>query len=542
MILKADTDSETSCGLCDGERRVLFVRKLNNPLLPGFYPDPSICRRGEDYYLVTSTFEFFPGVPVFHSRDLVHWHQIGHCLDRPSQLDLTGFGASQGIYAPTIRCHDGLFYMVTTLVGGPFYRGNVNFFVTAEDPAGPWSDPVVIEGAEGIDPTLFFDGGKVYYLGNMRPNPEDRKDKSRHIWLQELDLGTGKLLGERHILRTDGALHHAGTPEGPHLYHIGEYYYLLIAEGGTGHTHAVTVFRSRTLTGPYEGNPRNPLITHRNLSFNSPINSTGHADLIETQNGEWWAVLLGSRPDGGQYRNLGRETFAVPVVWEDGWPVFSPETGHVEFSFPAPDLPECRWPEPPACDAFESPELALCWNFLRTSREPRYSLSARPGFLRLYARPETICEAASPSFLGRRQQHMCFSARTVMEFFPDSPDDRAGMTAFLNERYHLRAELCGGMLTLYRRSGGTDEILARVPCPTQKIWLKIETHFQQYGFFYALQPEEWRELGTADGTILCKETAGGFTGAYLGIYASSGGAVSKGYADFDWFEYRPIPE
>ena len=165
----------------------------------------------------------------------------------------------------------------------------------------------------------------------------------------------------------------------------------------------------------YEGNPRNPLITHRNLSFNSSINSTGHADLIETQNGEWWAVLLGSRPDGGQYRNLGRETFAVPVVWEDGWPVFSPETGHVEFSFPAPDLPECRWPEPPACDAFESPELALCWNFLRTSREPRYSLSARPGFLRLYARPETICEAASPSFLGRRQQHMCFSARTVME-------------------------------------------------------------------------------------------------------------------------------
>lgn len=203
----------------------------------------------------------------------------------------------------------------------------------------------------------------------------------------------------------------------------------------------------------------------------------------------------GLAPDGGQYRNLGRETFAVPVVWEDGWPVFSPETGHVEFSFPAPDLPECRWPEPPACDAFESPELALCWNFLRTSREPRYSLSARPGFLRLYARPETICEAASPSFLGRRQQHMCFSARTVMEFFPDSPDDRAGMTAFLNERYHLRAELCGGMLTLYRRSGGTDEILARVPCPAQKIWLKIETHFQQYGFFYALQPEEWRELG-----------------------------------------------
>lgn len=518
------------------------MKELKNPLLPGFYPDPSICRSGEDYYLVTSTFEFFPAVPIFHSRDLVHWHQIGHCLDRPSQLDLTGIAASQGIYAPTIRFHNGRFYMVTTLVRDPFYWGNINFFVTAEDPAGPWSDPVVIEGADGIDPTLFFDDDKVYYLGNMRPNPSNPKDRNRHIWLQELDLETGKLLGERYILRTDGALYHAGTPEGPHLYHIGEYYYLLIAEGGTDYTHSVTVFRSRRLTGPYEENPRNPLITHRNLSLSSAINSTGHADLIETQNGEWWAVLLASRPDGGPYRNLGRETFAVPVIWEHGWPVFSPDTGQVEFSFPAPDLPECCWPELPACDAFESPHLALCWNFLRIPHEPCYSLSARPGFLRLYMRPETICEVGSPSFIGRRQQHMCFSARTVVEFFPDSSNDCVGMTAFLNERFHLRAELSGKTLTLYRRSGGTDEILARRECSSPRIWLKVEVRFQKYGFFYAQAPEEWQKLDIADGTILCKEIAGGFTGAYLGVYASSNGALSQGYADFDWFEYQPIRE
>ena len=520
-----------------------MTKKLKNPLLSGFYPDPSICRKDEDYYLVTSTFEYFPGVPVFHSKDLVHWHQIGHCLNRPSQIDLTGVAASQGIYAPTIRFHNGKFYMITTLVQNPPYWGNINFFVTADNPAGPWSDPIIIEGAEGIDPTIFFDGGKVYYLGNMRPHPEDPSDRSRYIWLQELDLESGKLLGKRHILLTDGALHHAGTPEGPHLYHVGQFYYLMIAEGGTGHNHCVTVFRSQALTGPYECNPCNPLITHRNLSISSSISNTGHADLIQMQNGEWWAVLLAVRPDGGPCHNLGRETFAVPVIWENGWPVFSPETGHVEFSFPSPDLPEQFWPEPPACDAFETPELSLWWNCLRTPKSEFYSLSERPGFLRLYMRPETICEVGSPSFIGRRQQHMCFCVRTVLEFFPNSSRDCVGITAFLNERFHLRAELSNGMITLYRRGNGIDTILAKQKCTASHVWFKIETRFQKYGFFFAESPEAWQALDPAvDGTILCSESAGGFTGVFLGIYASSNGVESRGYTDFDWFEYLGLEE
>ena len=510
-------------------------RLLTNPLLPGFYPDPSICRCGEDYYLVTSSFEYFPGVPVFHSRDLVHWHQLGHCLDRPAQLDLSGVAPSQGIYAPTIRCHDDLFYMVTTLVRDPPYQGNVNFYVTARDPAGPWSDPIVVQGAEGIDPTLFFEGDTAYYLGNLRPHPEDPADRSRHIWLQQLDLASGKLVGPRHILLTDGALRGAGTPEGPHLYHIGDYYYLLIAEGGTSWNHSVTVFRSRHLTGPYEGNPRNPVLTHRNLGAGSPIHSTGHADLIETQTGQWWAVLLASRPDGGPYRNLGRETFAVPVTWEDGWPVFSPATGRVEPQFPAPDLPECRWPVPPLCDAFETPNLAPVWVTLRTPTRPFYSLQARQGYLRLWTRHDP------PAVLLRRQQHRRFCVRTVVEFAPAAVDDRTGLTAWMNEKFHLRAELCGSTLTLYRRAAGADTVLAQRPCEARRVWLKLETWDQQYAFSYAVEPEVWQPLGEADGRILCKEVAGGFTGAMVGLYAA-GNSESAGTADFDWFEYQPLPD
>ena len=222
---------------------------LRNPLLPGFYPDPSICKKGGDYYLVTSSFEYFPGIPIFHSRDFVHWHQIGHVLTRRSQANLDGLCPSRGIYAATIRYHEktDTFYVVTTLVGNAPYYDNINFYVTASDPAGPWSDPVIIKGAEGIDPTLVFDGEEVYYLGNRRPNPDIPECESRHIWLQRLDLPTGTLVGERVTLLEHGALYDAVAPEGPHLYHIKDWYYLIIAEGGTDHNHCSTVFRSHSI-------------------------------------------------------------------------------------------------------------------------------------------------------------------------------------------------------------------------------------------------------------------------------------------------------
>lgn len=522
---------------------------LKNPILPGFYPDPSICRKGGDYYMVTSTFEYFPGVPVFHSRDLVHWRQIGHCLDRPDQLDLDGLNCSKGIYASTIRYHEkqDKFYMVTTLVKNPPYWTNVNFFVTAEDPAGPWSDPIVVKGAVGIDPTLFFDDdGKAYYLGNMRPHPDDPACMNRHMWLQEVDLETGELLGEKWILRTDGALYNAECPEGPHLYKIGGWYYLMIAEGGTNLNHCETIFRSKSICGPYEENPRNPLITHRSLRREQAINCPGHADLFQTQNGEWYAVLLGSRPVGDIFRgNLGRETFLVPVIWEEGWPVFSPNTGRVEQEFPAPDLPACPWPDEPSCDQFESEKLNGCWVTPRTPRRKNYSLTERPGWLRLYLSPISLKDVGNPAFLGRRQQHKCFSARTKMEFQPQTEQESAGLALLMSNDFHLRVEymFLGGepSLVLTRRFAGGDETVAAVPCRAQTVWLKVTAREQDYSFYFAEKAEAWQVLAEhVDGRLLSMEVAGGFTGALVGLYASSNGTGSGAHADFDWFEYHEI--
>ncbi|HHE72603.1 MAG TPA: glycoside hydrolase family 43 protein, partial [Chloroflexi bacterium] len=283
---------------------------FRNPILSGFYPDPSICRVGDDYYLVNSSFEYFPGLPIFHSRDLVHWRQIGHVLDRPEQLNLDGVRPSGGLYAPTIRYHAGTFYVTNTLVDGPGPKGN--FIVTATDPAGPWSEPVWLDDAPGIDPSLFFDeDGRVWYVGN-RHAFEGHYPGHCEIWLQELDLENMTLVGERYLL-WDGALKGAVYAEGPHLYRVNDHYYLMIAEGGTGHDHAVTIARSDSITGPYYPNPRNPILTHRHLGQDYPIVGTGHADLVETQYGEWWMVALAMRPYDGYFYNLGRETFLIPV-------------------------------------------------------------------------------------------------------------------------------------------------------------------------------------------------------------------------------------
>ena len=513
------------------------MRTFRNPIIPGFYPDPSICRVGEDYYLVTSTFEYFPGVPIFHSRDLVHWQQIGHVLDRPSQLDLDGIKPSHGIYAPTIRYHDGTFYVITTNVGK---RGN--FVVTATDPAGPWSDPFWLDDAPGIDPSLLFDDdGRVYYTGNRElSSGRSRFPGHREIWLQELDLKTMQLAGEKHVL-WDGACGGVHA-EGPHLYKIDGLYYLMIAEGGTGHDHAVTIARSETITGPYHSNPRNPILTHRHLGLDYPIVNTGHADIVQTQDGEWWMVLLASRPYGGYYRNLGRETFLTPVRWEDGWPVVSPGSGRIEFSYAAPDLPEHRFPAPAACDNFETDGLAFQWNFLRTPREPSWSLTERPGYLRLRLRPQAITRWENPSFVGRRQQHLRFVARTVLEFTPQDENEAAGIVLLQNNDFHFRCVLTlehgDTVIQLVRRRAGQEEILGKKPVSGRRLYVRVEAVEQDYSFYFATSPEAWETLAEkVDGRILSTDLARSFVGAYIGMYASSNGRESKNVADFDWFEY-----
>ena len=526
-------------------------KTFTNPILPGFYPDPSICRVGDDYYLVTSSFEFFPGLPIFHSRDLVNWRQLGHVLDRPEQLDLDGIRPSGGLYAPTLRYHEGTFYVINTLVDGLTRAGN--FIVTATDPAGPWSDPTWLEGAPGIDPSLFFDDdGRVWYTGN-RHAFEGHYPGHCEIWLQELDLATLQLVGERTVL-WDGAVKGAVYAEAPHLYKVNGLYYLMIAEGGTAHDHAVTIARSRSVTGPYAGNPRNPILTHRHLGLDYPIVGTGHADLIETQYGEWWLVALAMRPYDGYYYNLGRETFLAPVRWEEGWPIVSPGTGRIEARYTVPNLPDHAGdrPTPPTGvslrDDFAGPTLDLAWNVLRTPREPFWSLDARPGYLRLRLRPERLSERVNPSFVGRRQQHQDLTVATALTFEPASTDECAGLVLLQNDAYHLRFVCTQGpagsrVVRLIQRLNGIESRLGEVPVPEGELRLRVTARGQDYSFYVAAEgeteSETWHPVAEhVDGRLLSTPVAGGFTGAYIGLYASSNGAPSDTVADFAWFAYQ----
>lgn len=523
---------------------------FRNPILPGFYPDPSICRVGEDYFLVTSSFEYFPGLPIFHSLDLVHWRQLGHVIDRPSQLCLDGLQSSKGLYAPTIRYHNGTFYVINTLVPNAVdpVPPHGNFIVTATDPAGPWSDPYWLDDAPGIDPSLLFDDdGRVWYTGNRVPPAGEDYPGHREIWLQELDLDAMQLTGPKYAL-WDGAAKQAIHPEAPHLYKIDGTYYLVIAEGGTDANHAATIARSKTVTGPYVSCPRNPILTHRERGFSSTIAATGHADLVQTQHGEWWLVALGVRPYSdpfgpGWHYNLGRETFLAPVSWEaDGWPVVNPGRGGIECEFSRPNLPAHPWPVAPARDDFDSDKLTFCWNFLRTTTDQFWSLTERPGHLRLRLRPEKVSEWSSPSFVGRRQQHKNFVAQAAMDFVPERAHECAGLVVFQSSDFHFRFVLSGtngtGVIRLIRRQKGEESILAEKPVSPGRVYLKVEAQGQAYSFSVSGDGSQWEPVAECvDGRILSTTVAGGFVGTYIGMYASSNGLPSQATADFDWFEY-----
>lgn len=523
---------------------------FQNPILSGFYPDPSVCRVGEDYFLVTSTFEYFPGLPIFHSRDLVHWRQLGHVIDRPTQLNLDGLRYSKGLYAPTIRYQNGTFYVINTLVPNaedptpPFG----NFIVMATNPEGPWSDPYWLDDAPGIDPSLLFDDdGRVWYTGNRIPPGGGDYDTHREIWLQELDLDTMQLTGPKYTL-WDGAAKRAIHAEAPHLYHIDDMYYLMIAEGGTDLYHAVTIARSENITGPYEGCHRNPILTHRDRGHFSPIGATGHADLVQTQKGEWWLFALAVRPyshpfEPGYYYNLGRETFLAPVTWEkDGWPVVNPGRGGIDPEFPFPDLPPHPWTEPPTRDEFNTESLAYSWIFLRNPRNQFWSLTERPGYLRLRLRPEMVTEWENPSFVGRRQQHINFVAETVMEFEPANEQECAGLVVLQNSDYHFRfvLSLTSGERTirLIKRQDGEDVLLAENQIGHNPIHFKVQARGQAYSFYVSSGGNDWQCVAeNVDGRILSTTVAGGFVGTVIGLYASSTGQSSQTAADFDWFDY-----
>ncbi|MBW4079950.1 glycoside hydrolase family 43 protein [Paenibacillus sp. S150] len=497
-----------------------------NPILPGFYPDPSICRVDEDYYLVTSTFHYSPGVPIFHSRDLVNWKQIGHCLNRASQLDLTHAQNFMGIFAPTLRYINGYFYMITTNVitlGGPV---GGNFYVRASNPQGPWSDPVWLEWP-GIDPSLFCDeDGRVYITGT-----NGFSDEEPGIYQAEIEIDSGKLMSPRRLVwkGTGGK-----SPEGPHLYRIQDEYYLIIAEGGTEYGHMVTLARSHHPFGPFKSNPENPILSHRSLR--SSIQATGHADIVQAHDGSWWAVCLGIRPVSRRH-HLGRETYLAPISWSgEGWPVIGVK-GCIDLQMEGPSFLLEEPLTEAARDHFLEPKLKDTWNFLRNPNAADWSLTERPGWLTLRGTNVTLDDLDSPAFVGRRQQHMKCRVSTLLEFQADHDGDEAGLTAIMNERFHYEIALArmGGMkhIILRKRVGSLWKVEKASEYSGERVTLEIEADPQVYTFSFYDHTGKKNTLGQGECGLLSSEVAGGFTGIYFGLYATGNG----GPACFDWFDY-----
>ena len=528
--------------------QLTVAQGFKNPVLPGFHADPSVCRAGDDFYLVNSTFQYFPGVPVFHSKDLIHWEQAGNCLTRPSQVDLKGTDGNSGIYAPTIRYHQGRFYMVTTV-----FPSRRHFYVWTDNPAGEWSEPIVIDFAIGsCDPTLYFDDGKCYFLW-----------KEGDIKICEIDVATGKQLGE---------IHHLGMglggryPEGPHIYKKDGYYYLLLAEGGTEHGHHVNILRSRSLFGPYEPNPANPILSHFNMKMqNSPIQGLGHADLVQAPDDSWWMICLGYRTSGYLQHVMGRETMLAPVQWEQGgWPVVNGD-GTLQIDMQCKTLPLIPMAKDPVreefdyvkreapADSYHSLGLPMGWMSLCNPDYSNYSLTERRGYLRL--RPSTIdlSETANPTYVARRQTELSFIATALFDLshLTEAPTTKengkacgsmqAGITAYaapLNH-YDVVAERRNGKLFVKSvvRLGQAIHSEKELPLDGDKAYLRITSDKDFYFMQVSSDGISFATLAKMEYRFLSTETIGGFTGVMLGLFTQCS-QKTTGYVDVDWFEYR----
>ncbi|MEO1288052.1 MAG: glycoside hydrolase family 43 protein [Chloroflexota bacterium] len=512
------------------------------PIIPGFYPDPSICRVEEDYFLVTSSFEYFPGVPIFHSRDLLNWRQIGHCLTRPSQLPLTvdleqvhhtlrDTRISRGIWAPTLRYHDGIFYMVTTNI-----TDGRHLLVTTTDPAGEWSEPMYIDLRPeldlSIDPSLMFDAdGTVYFTCTGQPQA---------IHQFEIDVATGEQLSPIHKL-TEGF--HGLWVEGPHLYHIGEWYYLLTAEGGTSYGHRVSLGRSLSPWGPFEAAPNNPILSHIETEF--PVQAVGHGDLVEAHDGSWWLVCLGVRPDRAWHtHHIGRETFLTPIEWsEDSW--FAPPNQHLSHSYPAfAEHREHPHFDTPTLDRFTDDTLPLYWNTIRNLDPQAYSLQERPGWLRLHGNTYTLDEKLhAPTFVGRRQQHIHCEFRCKLDFSPENEGEMAGITVLMNERHHYDLFVQGvssRCVTLRRHVDDMQCDTATVPVSDGGLILIVRASATKYTFAVIDATGEKHLLGSGSVRFLSTEISGGFVGVYFGLFAVANDSHRVTPADFTDVIYQPL--
>lgn len=528
---------------------------IRNPVLPGFHPDPSILRVGSDYYIATSTFEWFPAVRLHHSRDLVNWRPLPGALNETRLLDLSGTPDSGGVWAPDLSYADGLFHIVYTDVnshGGGYWDAQ-NYLSTAADIAGPWSDPVTLH-ARGFDPSLFHDDDGSSWLLSMTADWRPGRDNFGGIQLQRYDRAAGRLAGDEHMIFYGTA---AGVTEAPHLYHIGDWYYLVTAEGGTSYEHQVTVARSRTITGPYEADPNGPMLT----SYGHPdleLQKAGHGSLVETPDGRWYIAHLVGRPYTRLGRCvLGRETAIQEVEWSaDGWPRVPGGVPAVEV--PAPDLPPSPFPAAPELDDFDSSELDPRWSTLRRPPSPDWvSLSERPSHLRIHG-GQSPRGTQRPSLVACRATARRCSLEATVEFAPRNFRQLAGVTAYYNTRnWHFAAITADDdgarVLDVFSSDSGTITAHpgSRVRIPgTTPVALAADLDGPVLRFRYDAGGG-WHTLPLAlDATILSDEHARvqengapevwGFTGAFLGLWCQDLGADGA-YADFDRARYVVTP-
>lgn len=504
---------------------------FKNPILRGCYPDPSICRAGDDFYIVNSTFEFFPAVPVFHSKDLVNWEQIGHCISRDDQLSIQPGGewsrqSASGIYAPTIRYKNGRFYMVTTNMLVPKDGGN--FFVYSDDPAGEWSDPIFLD-TPGIDPSFFFDeDGRDYYIGTA----------DNQIYIVEIDLNTGKMIGDRSVLwgGTGGAY-----PEGPHIYKKDGWYYLMISEGGTERSHMITMARSRKLTSGYEVCPNNPVLTNRSLLRS--IESVGHADLVQDQNGNWWAVCLGTRTFSYPPKhNIGRETMLLPVDWSGEWPVFG-NNGSLDETIEVDNLPiETVYEEPKQkyCCKFDTDKLDYCWNYFYNPVASNYKYG--DGKLTLMGDEKALRDEASYTWLGRRQCAHNTLTKATLKFPTVQDNEEAGLTVFMNCKHYYAASIIqeeGKRKIIFtRRIGTLEKRENEIIIDGDKVTFEMDANRDWYSFYYSIDGANRVFLGRGETVYITTEVGGSFTGNYYAMYAMGNGKKSATPACFTDFVYE----
>ena len=504
-----------------------------NPIISGYYPDPSICRKGDTYYLVNSSFGYFPGVPIFTSKDLVNWKQIGHVLDRPSQFNFTGKDMSRGIFAPAIEYnrYNDTFYMITT-----DNEGIGNFYVKTKDPLKGWSDPILLPEVKFIDPSFFFDeDGKGYIVHNDEPENGPLWNQHRTIRIHEFDVINDRTIGKNKEIISLGSDPEKKPiwDEGPHLYKINGYYYLMCAEGGTSGGHSEVIFRSKSPWGPYEAAAYNPILTQRGLpqGRENMITSAGHADLIQTPEGEWWAVFLAVRPyDGKNQFNTGRETFLLPVEWENDFPII------LRKGKPIPIVVDKKNLQPAENQIngnfeykqeFNDTKLDYSWINIRTPEQEFYSIEK--GKLKIKPLPISIEEKKSPAAVVRRQKHNNFSVETQMEFTPKTENDFAGLTLFHNERFQFlfgkTIENGKIVLNVYRMAKD-KKLLASVELKAKDsknpIKLKVLGKAGKADFCYSFDGENWKTIvENADATNLSTQAAGGFIGTTIGLYATT---------------------